>query len=517
MKGAAGLAGAAGSAAPSPRWAAPAMLLAGVLQTASFAPTEAWYLQILALAALAWATAWAGPRRAAWLGWCFGVGWLVSGLWWLYISMHDFGGMPAPLAGLAVVLLAAALSLYFALAMALFAALRRGTPLADGLLFAACWLLAELARGQWLTGFPWIASGYAHTTGPLAGLAPWVGVYGIGTVAALLGAALAQFARSARPGRRRWPLAALALAVPLAAALLPAEFTTSTGSLRVSLLQPNVAQDLKFDADRIAANMAELQERLHAARGELVVTPESVVPLPRSQLDPAYWAQLTAPFRGGPRAALIGLFLGDETVGYTNSMVGISAHPGAGGDYEYGKRHLLPFGEVIPPGFRWFVELMQIPLGDQEHGSNTTTFNAAGQRLRPLICYEDLFGEDFAASMVGPDAATVLVNASNLAWFGRWMIQDQHLQFSRMRSLEFQRPLVRSTNTGSTAAVDHHGRVTARLAPLVAGTLEASVEGRSGATPYARWLARWGLWPCWAAALAVLALLGAARWQRRRA
>jgi hypothetical protein len=71
--------------------------------------------------------------------------------------------------------------------------------------------------------------------------------------------------------------------------------------------------------------------------------------------------------------------------------------------------------------------------------------------VRPLICYEDLFGEDFADSLVGPQSPTVLANASNLAWFGRWMMQDQHLQFSRMRAMEFQRPLVRSTNTGATA------------------------------------------------------------------
>jgi len=490
------------------------MVLSGVLQTASFAPTEAWYLQWLAMVALVVATTSVPPRRAAWLGWCFGVGWLVSGLWWLYISMHDFGNLPAPLAVLAVLLLSAALALYYALAMALFAALRRGRPLADGLLFAACWLLAELARGQWLTGFPWIASGYAHTTGPLAGLAPWLGVYGISAVAALLGAAGAGLLRS---GGRALPLAAAALAAPLLSLLLPADFTTSTGRLSVSLLQPNVAQDLKFDPERIAANMRALHGRMQAAQGRLVVTPESVVPLPLGELDPAYWAQLTAPFRSGERAALIGLFLGDEKQGYTNSMVGIAAAPdgAAGADYAYGKRHLLPFGEVIPPGFHWFVELMQIPLGDQEHGSNTASFNAAGQRLRPLICYEDLFGEDFAASVVGPGSATVLVNASNLAWFGRWMMQDQHLQFSRMRSLEFQRPLVRSTNTGATAVVDHHGRVTARLPPLVTGTLEAEVEGRSGATPYARWLAAWGLWPAWLAALAVVVLTRFVRPARR--
>ncbi|MFO1338811.1 MAG: apolipoprotein N-acyltransferase [Burkholderiaceae bacterium] len=485
-----------------------ALLLAGALHTAAFAPLEWWWLQIAAVAVLAAGVRTATPGQAAWRGWAFSLGWLASGLWWLYISMHDYGAMAAPLAAGAVALLAAALSLYLAAAMAWFARWRRGVAWRDGLGFAACWLLAELARAQWFTGFPWLASGYAHSSGPLAALAPWVGVYGMGAVAALAAAALAQWL--ARLARRSAPaaspaLAGLAVLLPAAALLAPSEFTQPAGSLRVSLLQPNVPQDLKFDPDRIVANMAALREQLVAARGDLVVTPESVLPIPKDQLDAAYWQQLVAPFAapaaGRPRAALIGTFLGNERDGYVNSLVGVSA---AGDGYAYGKRHLLPFGEFVPTGFRWFVELLQIPLGDQASGRNEAPFVAAGQRLRPLICYEDLFGEDFAASMTGPDAATVLVNASNLAWFGHRMVQDQHLQFSRLRALEFQRPLVRATNTGSTAAVDHHGAVVARLPPDTLGTLDAEVEGRRGATPYARWLAAFGLWPLWALAAALL-------------
>jgi apolipoprotein N-acyltransferase len=476
------------------------MLLAGVAHTAGFAPFEFWWLQILALTALAWAVQGATPGRAAWLGWCFGLGWLASGFWWITISLHDFGGLAAPLSALAVGVLAGLLALYVAGAMALYTRLASPRPLAAGLQFAAIWLLSELARGQWLSGFPWIASGYAHSLGPLAALAPWVGVYGMGGVAALLAAALAQLTR---PATRSWPLLGLALALPLAAALAPGEFTSSTGMLRVSLLQPNVSQDLKFDPGHMAANMQALQQRLHAAQGALVLTPESVVPVSRDQLEGGYWEQLTAPYRQGGQAALVGIFLGQAEQGgedeVVNSMVGVA--PGRAADYEYGKRHLLPFGEYLPWGFRWFVEMLDIPLGDQGRGRNQAAFAVAGQRVRPLICYEDLFGEDFVGSVVGPQAATVLANASNLAWFGRWMMQDQHLQFSQLRAMEFQRPLVRATNTGATAAIDHHGRITARLPAWTEGTLDAQVEGRTGSTPYALWLSACGLWPLWGLAL----------------
>lgn len=483
----------------------PVALLAGVAQTLSFAPFELWWLQIAALAVLAGLVADAGAPRAAGLGWMFGVGWLVSGLWWLYISMHDYGGMPPWLAALAVVALAALLALYYAAALALFARCRRGRPLADAVLFAACWLLAELARGVFFTGFPWIASGYAHALGPLAPWAPWVGVYGLCALAAFPAYVLAACLRPIGTRNRVVIVAASAIvfAAPLA---LPAGFTRSSGELEVSLLQPNIAQDLKFDPALMQTHLQALVRQIGAARGTLVVTPESVIPFTRSELSGAYWDDLGRSFAAPGRALLVGIFLGNAEAGYVNSVVGISGEAQSK-EYHYGKRHLLPFGEFVPPGFRWFVDLMNIPLGDQAHGTNSAPFEVGGQRLRPLICFEDLFGEDMVDSVVGANAATVLVNVSNLAWFGPRLVQDQHLQFSQMRALEFERPVIRSTNTGATAVVDHHGRVTARLPPLVQATLEARVEGRIGETPYARWLAAAGLWPLALVALVLLFVL----------
>ncbi|MBO9685807.1 MAG: apolipoprotein N-acyltransferase [Mitsuaria chitosanitabida] len=470
-------------------------LVAGALHTASFSPSPAWWLQPLALAWLFWACAAARPRRAAVTGALFGTGWLASGLWWLYISMHDFGHLPVVVSAASVLLLALFLSLYYALAMGL-AARVAGVDTAPGpsitpvgpirrmLAFAGLWLGAELARATLFTGFPWIASGYAHAQGPLAALAPYVGVYGITAVAALIAAALAM---------RRWPLLIALVAAVGGAHLLPREFTHATGTLTVSLVQPNIPQDQKFDRARFEDNFDRLISLIDSARGQVVITPESVLPLPLAYLEDEQVQRLTRDARVRP--LLLGTFLGNERDGFVNSLVGL----GFDQSYDYGKRHLLPFGEFIPPGFRWFVRAMNIPMDDQGSGTHQRALPFAGQRLRPLICYEDLFGEDVVASALdhGDPAATVLVNASNLAWFGPRMVQDQHLQFSQMRALEFQRPIVRATNTGATAQVDHRGRVVARLPAEQAGVLEVTVEGRAGVTPYARWLSALGLWPLW--------------------
>jgi apolipoprotein N-acyltransferase len=185
--------------------------------------------------------------------------------------------------------------------------------------------------------------------------------------------------------------------------------------------------------------------------------------------------------------------------------------------YRYDKQHLVPFGEFIPPGFRWFTEMMAIPLGDFARGPAVPpSFAFAGQRIGPNICYEDLFGEELAQRF-GDEAATptLLANLSNIGWFGDTIAIDQHLNISRLRSLELQRPMLRATNTGATAAIDHRGRVLAQLAPFTRGTLQVEVEGREGLTPYARWAGVWGLWPLAGIALLAVGLAAiGARWSR---
>jgi len=503
-------------------WLPVAVAAAGALQSLACVYTAAWPLPLAAIALLAWAVDGATPRRAALLGWAFGTAWLGAATWWLFISLHRYGGLPAPLAVAAVALLSAALSLYLGLAMAWVARRRSGRPLADASSFAAAWLAAELARGVLFTGFPWAASGYTQVDGPLAVLAPWLGVYGIGAVLAWTGALLALAARAAlRSGmqhtRRPAGLAALALlvlALPAAwgIALGPPEFTRPGRSLQVALLQTNVAQDEKFAIERMPATLAWVAQALTAAQADLVVTPETAVPLLPDQLRelaPGYWAGLQQHFSrpGGP-AALVGVPLGDYEAGYTNSVVGLSADtaaPGAG--YRYDKTHLVPFGEFIPTGFRWFTELMNIPLGDFNRGpANPPSFLVGGARVAPNICYEDLFGEELARRFTdAATAPTVLVNISNIGWFGDSIAIPQHLNISRLRSLELQRPMLRATNTGATAVIDHRGVVQAALPPFSVGVLNATVQGREGLTPFARWAGAAGLWPLWALAALGLA------------
>ena len=489
-------------------------LAAGVSYSVAFVHTGAWALQFALVAALAWRVSQVRPTRAAVIGWAFGLGWLAAGTWWLYISLHDHGGLPAVLAVAAVAGLSAALSLYLAAAMAVFSRWRWRRALPDALLFSACWTLAELARGILFTGFPWVASGYAQIDGPLAGLAPWVGVYGLGAAAAALSAAPA--VASGMTSRAAGAVAACGVAAALAQAG-PGDHTRTAGMLQVALIQTNVAQDDKFAVDRMPEALQWLSAQLLAARADLVVAPETAIPLLPADLGADYWQRLGDHFSSPDRAALIGRPMGSYEAGYTNSVSGLGGSAAAA-EYRYDKHHLVPFGEFIPRGFHWFTEMMNIPLGDFARGPlvapsfGVTGATGATQRVAPNICYEDLFGEELAARFADPATApTVFANISNIAWFGDSSAIPQHLNISRMRTLEMQRPMIRATNTGATVVIDHQGRVTQALPPFTRGVLEARVEGRDGLTPYVRWVAPFGLWPLALASFVVVvsALLSA--------
>lgn len=260
-------------------------------------------------------------------------------------------------------------------------------------------------------------------------------------------------------------------------------------------------------------------EQLRDAKTALVVAPETALPLLPQQLPEGYWNALQTRFASGQQAALIGMPLGSYTEGYANAVVGLrpaaSAAAAQAPLYRFDKHHLVPFGEFVPPGFRWFIDLMHIPLGDFKRGAlGQPSLDWQGQRLAPNICYEDLFGEELAAAFVDPASApTILVNVSNIAWFGNTVAIDQHLAISRMRTLEFERPMIRATNTGATVIINHRGEVTHALPRHTRGVLVGEVEGRQGITPYAWWVSRFGLWPLWlgAAGLVLLAWLGRRR------
>lgn len=493
-----------------PAWTDAAAGVAGALLPLAFSPFDLFPLAVLAPAVLFLSWRDASPGRAAWRGFVFGLGLFGVGVSWVYVSMHHFGNMPAPLAGFAVFLFVAGLSLYPALHGWLQARLfPRSGAWQAAVALPALWVLLEWVRGWFLTGFPWLNLGYSQVATPLGGYSAWLGVYGVSFFCALSAGLLAAGVRAPEKFLRQFLplLAAVWVAGWLAGSV---EWVRPVNSpVQATLIQGNVPLDIKWRPDsrraimdRYAALTAE------APWSDLIVWPEAAIPATLDQIDSEFLASLRHMSRNASVDFLIGVVERDRDGRYYNSVLDIGPAPGI-----YRKRHLVPFGEYPPldPLFRWLMRNLRIPMSDFSAGaSDQPLLSAAGQNIGVSVCYEDAFGEEVIRAL---PQATLLVNVSEDAWFGDSLAPHQRLQMARMRALETGRPMLRAANTGPSAAIDHRGRILARSPQFRTYSLTATVQPMQGETPYARW----GNWPVvLGLALAVLAALGS-RLRRRPA
>ncbi|MDD5241664.1 MAG: apolipoprotein N-acyltransferase [Sulfuricella sp.] len=482
-------------------------LMLGAITVSGFAPDYFALLPLLTLAALflLWSRA-ASPRAAAYTGLAFGLGFFGAGVSWVYVSIHEFGGMPVSLAVIATFLFCLVLSLFPATVGMLQAGPGGLSKRRALLLIPALWVLAEWVKGWLFTGFPWLSLGYSQVAmSPLAGFAPLLGVYGVSLVAAICAGALALLAdaRLRRLGKAAMVLPATLIVVLAAAgfALKQVEWVKPVGApITVSLLQGNIPQEMKWREDKAQSTLQAYMAMTLASTGRLTVLPETALPMFLHNLPLSYLEMLADHGRDMGGDVLVGVPEYAEGRNYYNSVLSL----GGGPVQAYRKVHLVPFGEFIPfkPLFGWIVQVLHIPLSDFTRGvAVQPPLRSAGQKIAMAICYEDVFGEELIRQL--PEA-TLLVNVSNDAWFGNTAAPWQHLQISQMRALETGRTMLRATNTGITAIIDQHGEVVKRAREFAATRLEGEAQGFSGATPFVQW----GNWPM----LGLVALLLAVNW-----
>ncbi len=458
-------------------------LLAGLALPFAFAPFGLFPLAIVSPAILFWLWRQMSARQAFFSGYLFGVGYFGLGASWVAVSMYRFGGMGVALSLLSTVLFVLVLAAFPALVGWLY---RRYFPgfsssLRLLLVLPALWGLLEWTRGWILTGFPWLALGYSQTDSPLAGVAPLLGVYGIGWLLTL-SAGLLVLAWQL-PGRRWLPLVSLLGIWLLGSGLSQVEWSAPAGApLRASLIQGNVPQNLKWlpEQRQPTIDLYTRLSRQHWADSDIVIWPETALPAYYHQAERFLQGLAAEAARHGSNL-MLGLPVRPASAPdtYYNSVVAVTDPPQI-----YSKHHLVPFGEYIP--LKWLLgnllDILQVPMADFSRGAAVQPpLEVAGQKIAVSICYEDAFGEEVIRAL---PAATLLVNVSNDAWFGDSLAPHQHLQMARMRSLETARPMFRATNNGISALIDHRGRVTARSPQFEVFVLSGSLQPRSGATPY---------------------------------
>jgi apolipoprotein N-acyltransferase len=418
----------------------------------------------------------ASPRRCAWIGFGFGLGLFGAGVSWVYVSLHQFGGMPLPIAGFATVAFCAFLALFPAAAGWLQARVPAPEAARACLLIPAAWTLFEWMLVWIFTGFPWLAIGYSAAGWPLQGYAPLGGVYALSFITLSIAGMLWLIAHH----RPRYLFAVLAL-VGAGEGLRHVPWTEPLGEPFIAaLLQGNVAQEMKFRPERYGRIVETYARLADSTRARLIVLPETALPRFLHQVEPAVLGRFEAAARRNRGDVLLGIPYARGRDEYYNSVISLGVSP----RQAYHKRHLVPFGEFIPPGFGFVLRWLEIPLADFSRGPLAQPALAvAGQRVAVNVCYEDAFGDEIAAR--APDA-TLLVNVSNVAWFGDSLAPAQHLQIARLRAIETGRMHLTATNTGITAAIDRDGRVLGQLPPFTEALLEVRAQGYGGVTPYVR-------------------------------
>lgn len=464
-------------------------LIAGAITPLAFAPFEFYPAAVLAPALLFAIWSRTTPAQAFLSGGLFGAGMFGAGVTWIFVSIHDYGyvnwGLSVFLTALFVIVLSVfpALAGYCAVRLISFAS-PGSRAFRMALVFPALWTLFEWARGWFLTGFPWLNLGYSQIDTPLSALAPVIGVYGVSLATAWSGALLAATFNFGRRDIKGAYLAGFVGVWLVCASMLHIEWTRPAGeALKVSIVQGNIAQDIKWDPDmqRPTFGLYAALTRRHWD-SDLIIWPETALPAFYDQAVP-FLQEMGEEARANHSDVLAGLVYQEpDSLRYYNSMVSIGSQ-----ERLYHKQHLVPFTEYLPLKgvFSGIVDFMNVPMSDFSAGSaDQELLEAAGHKIGMSICFEDAFGEEMIRAL--PDA-TMLVNVSNDAWFGRSLAAHQHVQIARMRALETGRPLMRATNTGISALIDHTGKMQAVAPQFTEFVLTGVVQPMSGSTPYVRY------------------------------
>lgn len=455
--------------------------LGGALVTLSLAPFELWPAAVLGCAIYAYLLASCSTRQAIWRGWLFGAGMFGTGVSWVYVSIHVYGNASIPLAVALTALFCAGLALLHALQAYLYARVIR--PLPGGMLlgFAAIWVLGEWLRSWLLTGFPWLYLGYAHSDTWLAGWAPITGVYGLSFAVAFSASCLFLAWRS------RQTATLVSYAVLLATLwggglmLRPIEWVAPASELplSVAIYQPNIPLEKKWDRREYPDILRQYERTLRPMfNQDLILWPESAIPRvydqSRSFFDPiARRASLS------DTTLISGIPTRDSNNRYYNSIIALGQGSG-----QYDKQRLVPFGEYVPleQWLRGLIDFFDLPMSSFSSGrSGQAPLQVGNYRVGPLICYEIVYPELAAKSA---RRAELLVTISNDSWFGNSIGPLQHLQMARMRALENGRYLLRGTNNGVSAIINHRGQIVMQSEQFVETTLVGDAQVMLGNTPF---------------------------------
>lgn len=488
-----------------------AALLLGITITFAFAPYEVFPLAAVAPAGLLALWRNVSPSRAFWLGFVFGLGMFTAGVYWIFTAIHTFGDVSVPLTSIItgglIVIMAAFIGTVGSLLNRYFP-----TNNTTRLLFAfpALWVFGEWIRSWIFTGFPWLLLGYSQTNSPLKGYAAILGVYGVSLAVVMTGALIlnAVYQYKQKEYRNAYFNLFAFICIWLAGTLFSyIPWTKPTGNaIPVSLVQGNIPQSIKWSPEHIQLSFDTYQKLTEPLWGKskLIFWPEAAIPMPIRQAS-TFIEAMDQKAQANDTQLILGIPIrSHKELGYYNSIVTLGKDKRV-----YSKRHLVPFGEYTPFStlFSNLFQVMNIPMSDMVSGDVVQSPLELGHiKILAAICYEIAYPELFD---VNDKTISMLLTATNDAWFGKSNAQAQHLQMAQMRSLELGRPMIFVSNDGITALINAKGQIESTLPQHTAGVLNGSVQPMYGVTP---WMFN-GMDPI---LFILLCLLGRAIWEKRK-
>ena len=461
--------------------------LAGAILVFAYAPFSLWWLPFIVLPLwfinISRIEEKGLKKESAKQGFLFGFGWFCSGVSWVHVAIDEFGGMPLIASLGLMLLLCAYLAIYPALACYLSSLLSRRKAI-NLWVFPFVWFCTEYLRGTVLTGFPWLSFGYSQIDGPLAALAPAIGEVGITFALILICICIAKLIQRSETLVSAGLLTAALIGI---LSLQNAQWVQPTGkTVKIALVQGNIEQSLKWQPEQEWPTMLKYLDLSRVNYdADILIWPESAVPV----LEPTAQDYLDMVNRSAAlndSAIITGIQnYNIDTKEYFNGLIvtGKKYEDDVDGSYDYNspnryyKNHLLPIGEFVPfqEILRPIAPFFNLPMSSFSRGDYVQpNLVAKGVHFLPLICFEIAFPGQLAANFTSE--TDIILTVSNDAWFGDSHGPHQHLEIARMRALEFGRPVVRATNNGVTAVIDHNGNVIGEIPQFEEGVLKVDVS-----------------------------------------
>lgn len=467
-------------------------LVAGVLTPLFLAPFNVWPLAFVCVGCFYLGLKELSLKQAFARSWFFGTGSYLSGVSWIYVSIHTFGNAPIWLAAGLTIVFCMLVAFFFVIPALIWVKWFRSnhTYFIDAFAFAGLWAIQEWFRGWFLTGFPWLYAGYSQLNAPLAGFAPIGGVWLISFIIALISVLLLKLV-GFKQNKVKGIISLVVIVILFASGPLlnKIKWTTPLNEkLPVLLVQGNIDQEQKWQSS-FFNDQFNLYWKLtlqHQQPDSLVVWPENAIPFLKEDVQNLLDTTMSQYESKNNSALLSGIPIRQKNsrgdYRFYNGITVVGEGQGS-----YLKQKLVPFGEYVPleEMLRGLITFFNLPMSDFSRGeSNQPLLKVKNYQIAPFICYEVVY-PDFAASMSGESNA--LITISNDTWFGHSIGPKQHLQMAQMRALESDRWMARATNNGITAIIDNKGMITKVIPSFEVGVLKGELSMVSGKTPYQIW------------------------------